>query len=281
MKNMLKCLLLLIFSLSIVGCSVNINKNSSKSSTECVDETQVESGQENVNVENDNTKEINQEKEEDKQEPSTLENDKKVVVIDPGHGSHAVLDKEQQSPDSSIMKIKDGGGTQGVSSKTPEYVVNMQVAQKLKVLLEKENITVVMTKTTHDECPGNIERANIGNDNNADLVIRIHCDASENQSINGASMLVPAKLGYATEISDISKKYGEIILNSLVSSSGSENRGVVERDDMTGFNWSKVPVVLVEMGFMSNITEDLKLNDDIYQDKLAKGLCEGIVKSLS
>ena len=35
-----------------------------------------------------------------------------------------------------------------------------------------------------------------------------------------------------------------------------ENRGVVERNDLTGFNWSVVPVILVEMGFQSNVEED-------------------------
>lgn len=50
---------------------------------------------------------------------------------------------------------------------------------------------------------------------------------------------------------------------------------------MTGFNWSKVPVVLVEMGFMSNPTEDKLLNDDSYQNKLAQGLSDGIMKALN
>ncbi|MCI7442585.1 MAG: N-acetylmuramoyl-L-alanine amidase, partial [Clostridium sp.] len=39
---------------------------------------------------------------------------------------------------------------------------------------------------------------------------------------------------------------------------------------LTGFNWSKVPVVLIEMGFLSNPEEDNLLNSDSYQDKLAQ-----------
>lgn len=58
-----------------------------------------------------------------------------------------------------------------------------------------------------------------------------------------------------------------------------KNRGV-ERDDLTGFNWSKVPVVLIEMGFMSNKKEDQLLSDSNYQEKLAEGLCNGILESL-
>lgn len=205
----------------------------------------------------------------------------KVVVIDPGHGAGGNSGYELQSPDSNITKIRDGGGTEGVATGVPEYAVTLKVAEKLKALLEQRNYTVIMTKTQASEAPGNIERAEVGNNNNADLVIRIHCDGMDNQSITGASMLVPAPVGYATNISSISAEYGQTILNDLVSYVGMNNRGMVERSDLTGFNWSKVPVVLIEMGFMSNPAEDRLLNDDSYQNQLAQGLCNGIVNCLN
>lgn len=138
---------------------------------------------------------------------------------------------ELQSPDSNIKKIKDGGGTQGIYSKVPEYEVTLKVCNKIKVLLEANNINVIMTKTKIEENPGNIERANVG---------------------------------YGKEISDISTQYGKIILENLVSTVGMNNRGISTRDDITGFNWSRVPVILVEMGFMSNPTEDKLLVNDEY-----------------
>ena len=206
---------------------------------------------------------------------------KKVVVIDPGHGAGGNKEYELQSPDSDITKIKDGGGTEGIATGVPEYVVTLKVAEKLKALLEQKNYTVIMTKTQSYENLGNIERAEVGNNNNADLVIRIHCDGLDNQSITGASMLIPAPVGYAKDISNISAQYGQTILNDLVANVGMKNRGVAERSDLTGFNWSKVPVVLVEMGFMSNPGEDRLLNDDSYENKLAQGLCNGIIHSLN
>lgn len=206
---------------------------------------------------------------------------KKVVVIDPGHGAGGNKGYELQSPDSNITKIKDGGGTEGISTGVPEYVVTLKVSEKLKTLLEQKNYTVIMTKTQASEAPGNVERAEVGNNNNADLVIRMHCDGLDNQSVTGASMLVPAPIGYAKDISSISAEYGQTILNDLVANVGMKNRGVVQRNDMTGFNWSKVPVVLVEMGFMSNPGEDRLLNDDSYENQLAQGLCNGIVHSLN
>ena len=71
----------------------------------------------------------------------------KVIVIDPGHAIGSNLVKEQQAPGSSIYKIKDGGGAEGVVTHTPEYLVNMLVAMKLKQNLEKMGYKVVMTKT--------------------------------------------------------------------------------------------------------------------------------------
>ena len=114
------------------------------------------------------------------------------------------------------MKIKDGGGADGINSKTPEYVIVMGITMKLKALLENKGYTVIMTKTTPQESPGNIERAEIGNKNNADLVIRVHADSSESSNSSGASMLVPAPIGNAKDISETSRKYGQVVLESLI-----------------------------------------------------------------
>ncbi|KJZ89208.1 MULTISPECIES: N-acetylmuramoyl-L-alanine amidase family protein [Clostridium] len=291
MKKIAKYFLLIIISMNFIGCNkldVKEDKLNIEESTE-VQESSIEEddngkeydleanyqvAQAQAYVNNDNDTEDS----ENKISQTSDENIKEVIVIDPGHASHSNLEKEEQSPGSGIMKIKDGGGAQGTSTGTPEYVVNMNVATKLKYLLEAKNYTVIMTKTSNDISLGNIERANIGNDNNASLVIRIHCDSADNSSALGASMLVPAKCGYAEDICDISRKYGEIVLSSLVESGDMKNRGISVRDDMTGFNWSKVPVILVEMGFMSNPEEDSLLSNDNYQNKLASGLCDGIEK---
>ena len=45
---------------------------------------------------------------------------------------------------------------------------------------------------------------------------------------------------------------------------------------MTGNNWSKVPTTLIEMGYMSNPTEDRKMQTKAYQKKMVKGMAEGI-----
>lgn len=215
-----------------------------------------------------------------KDKKSSTGSSQKVVVIDPGHGSVTDSKKEQQDPGSSIMKVIEPGGAQGVNTRTPEYVVNMAVAVRLKSLLQQKGYTVKMTKTQNDIVMGSKARAEFGNDNQADLVIRIHADGNDNSSVKGASMLVPADTKNTNAIYKESKKYGEIVFNSLISNVGMKDRGVVARDDMTGFNWSKVPVILVEMGFQSNTSEDKLLASESYQDKIAKALAEGIDQAL-
>jgi len=207
-------------------------------------------------------------------------NSQKVVVIDPGHGSVSSSKTEHRDPGSSIMKVIEPGGAQGINTKTPEYVVNMAVALKLKDLLQAKGYKVVMTKTRNSIVMGSKERAKIGNDAHAALVIRIHADSDNNTSVNGASMLVPADTKYTDDIYAVSKKYGKIVFNNLIKEVGMNDKGVVERNDMTGFNWSDVPVILVEMGFQSNAREDRLLTTTTYQEKLAKGLADGIDQAL-
>jgi len=64
----------------------------------------------------------------------------------------------------------------------------------------------------------------------------------------------------------------------MVASTGAKKRGVFLRDTYTMNNWSVVPCILVECGFMSNPEEDEKLNDPAYQDLLVEGMIEGIAE---
>ncbi len=201
----------------------------------------------------------------------------KVIVIDPGHANRSNLETEQNAPGSSVMKIKDGGGTQGIVTKTPEYVVNMNISLKLRDLLQKKGYTVIMTKTDNSVSLGNIDRAKVGNDANADLVIRVHADGSDNRESKGALMMVPsASTVYTKGIYDESYRCGKIILDTLIKEVRMPSRGVKQYSDMTGFNWSKVPVIIIETGFLTNPDEDRLLSSNDYEDKIANGLVDGI-----
>lgn len=293
MKKTMIYFIIVLIIFSFLGCSKKTNTENKSQIVTVEKEEKINKKEANkeetnkVNKEESNKeiKEIKEIKENKKTETQSTDKKSKIknkkVVIDPGHAAGGNKEMEKLSPDSTVMKVKDPGGAEGVNSKTPEYVVNMAVALKLKAQLEKNNIEVIMTKTDKNQNPGNIDRAEVGNKNNVNLVIRLHCDSAGNSTAKGASILVPASVGYAKNIKDVSGKYGRVILDELANTVGMNNRGISERNDLTGFNWSKVPVVLVEMGFMSNPEEDKLLNDYSYQDKLALGLCKGIIKALN
>ena len=111
----------------------------------------------------------------------------------------------------------------------------------------------------------------------ADLVLRIHCDGATKKSANGIGLFVNKSF----DISRESRRAAECILPRMVEATGARKRAVYERDTYTGLNWSTVPCILVECGYLTNPDEDVRLNDPEYQRKLAAGMVEGIVDYIS
>jgi N-acetylmuramoyl-L-alanine amidase len=204
------------------------------------------------------------------------------VVIDPGHDRRPNLRTEPIGPGSSVRKILDGGGTRGVVTGTPEADLNLAVALRLRLLLEHASIHVVMTRTTTSGTSmGNIARARIANAAHARLFLRIHADGSDDPHAAGTHTLYPAlHAGWTDDVYAASKRAAAIVQAELVRSLGFPDRGLQERSDFTGFNWSNVPVVLVEMGFMTNPTEDRLLATARYRQAAAVGLCRGTLRFL-
>ena len=196
------------------------------------------------------------------------------IGIDPGHQEHANSEKERVSPNSSETKAKVSSGTAGVSTGIAEYITNLEVALKLRDALEAQGCEVYMTRETNDVNISNMERAEMMNELGVDLVLRLHCDGSTDRSANGIGMFVH-KTGAMQEESEAAAK---LLLETMCASTGAKARGVFLRDTYTMNNWSIVPCILVEMGYMSNPDEDEKLNDPAYQEKLVQGMVEGIVR---
>ena len=62
----------------------------------------------------------------------------------------------------------------------------------------------------------------------------------------------------------------------MSEATGAKANGIYQRDTYSGLNWSEVPSILVEMGYMSNPEEDEKLCDPEYQARLVSGMTEGV-----
>jgi N-acetylmuramoyl-L-alanine amidase len=205
-----------------------------------------------------------------------------VVVVDPGHDLRANAATEPIGPGSATPKIKDGGGTRGVVTGIREADLVLDVSLRLRRLLQSAGIRVVMTRTrTAGASIGNVARADIANRARARLFLRVHADGHPDASVRGTHVLVPAlRRGWTDDVHASSRRAARLLLGEVVAALGFPDRGVTERSDFTGFNWSDVPVVLVEMGFMTNPAEDRLLATSAYRQRAARGLCRGTLRFL-
>lgn len=197
-----------------------------------------------------------------------------IVCIDAGHGDKADLTRTPVGPGSSTTQYVEPGGASGVRTGTPEYEVNLDVALKLQTRLEAAGYDVVMVRTTNDVVISSEERADIANQAGADLFIRLHCDGTDDSSSSGFSTLVPGENRWTSGIVASSREAADVMHPIIVDELGCRDAGIVERTDLAGFNFSEVPTVLFEMGFLSNPSEEALLVSDGYQDKLADAICD-------
>lgn len=205
-----------------------------------------------------------------------------TIVIDAGHQGKGDYNHEPVSPGSQSTKPRVTSGTTGVATGTYEYVLNLQVALKLRDRLQNEGVNVVMVRETHDVNISNAERATMANEIGADLVIRLHGDGSENSNANGFSMHVPGTNSIPDAgVREISANVGQSVLSAMEQNIDMKSRGMFYRDDLSGFNWLKVPGILIEMGFMSNYSDDLKMATPEYQSALVESITEGLINYYS
>lgn len=202
----------------------------------------------------------------------------RVVCIDPGHQEHANYDLEPIGPGSSIMKPKVSAGTSGVIA-GPEYAVVLDIGLRLRDLLEDDGTSVVMTRTTNDVDISNSERALMANACNADLFIRLHCNSG---GTDGCFTLYPANIsGWTDDIYEESLKAAQIIQPIYAQDTGIPDLGLTPRSDLTGFNWSDVPVILPEMLHMGNPSADALVATEAFRQTMAGALKHGIMEYLN
>ena len=175
-----------------------------------------------------------------------------TVVIDPGHGG--------ESP---------GAWYEGVSEKD----IDLAVSLKLEALLEELGYQVVMTRSS-DVSIGLYERADLANAAGADLFVSIHANAAEGR---------PDYQGiftYYHPTSSRGARLAQAIQGPLCEATGGIDRGIRSADFVV-LRETSMCAVLVEMGFMSSPEELARLLDDAYQDQLAWGIAEGIIRYLN
>ncbi len=215
----------------------------------------------------------------------------KAIVIDAGHGG------------------KDPGAI-GRRLDIREKDLTLSIAKKLKRILEDGGIGVIMTRES-DEFISLPERVRIANSSGADLFISIHINASRSRSMNGFECYYlseatndNARALEAFENATLKTDEGTVIehsnsldktlwdmkltenrresaqlagdiCNAVDNSLVTRNRGV-KTARFYVIKFTRIPSVLVEVGYLSNKFEELKLKDDSYADRMADVIAKGV-----
>lgn len=201
----------------------------------------------------------------------------KLVAIDAGHQDQAMSEKEPLGPGAAEQKAMLSAGTQGVTTNISEYVLNLEVALRLRNELIARGYGVLMIRETHTVRISNAERANIANSYSADIFIRIHANGSANKTARGAyGVCMTAKNKYNGELHEKSRSLTDAVTDAFCKQTGVRRLTTWETDTMTGINWAKMPVVIIEMGYMSNPDEDRLMATDAFRKNAAVGMANGI-----
>ncbi len=204
--------------------------------------------------------------------------DDAVICIDPGHGLSPRIgqgDMVLVSPLSDALKPAYSTGT---SSPTyTEEQLNLAVGLRLRDKLQSFGATVVMTRETAEATLEGIERCEIAHQSGADVAVHIHADGFSDASARGVSVQVPTgNLLGTPSIVEESARLGQLMVDAVCSETGAYNRGTVSRSDLTGFNFSKIPTVFIELGFMTNPEEAALLETGEYQDEIVDGIAQSL-----
>lgn len=182
---------------------------------------------------------------------------KHVLVVDAGHG----------------------GKDSGAISKDNSYYekdINLSMLLKLKELLIEKNIKVYYTRVT-DEYVESEARVRLANDIGADLFLSIHCNSAKSTEPNGTWVLYQEN----SQLTNMnSMKFANIMSKAMEESITLSNGGLFTADHVRIIKQAKVPVALIEVGFMSNQSDLQYLLNENNQEKVASGLYKGIKEAL-
>ncbi len=214
------------------------------------------------------------------------ENRKYCVIIDPGHQEKANMETELVGPGAldveANRKIKITLGSVGAFTGQLEHELNLSVALKLRNELCERGYSVVMIREVAHVNISNAERAEIANRYgklyDGAILIRIHANGDENDETRGALTICQTAQNPYVNLYSESRELSEKVLEAFCAETNFRKYSIPvwENDDMTGINWSRIPTTIIEMGFLSNETEDYRMSYDDFRENAAIGIANGI-----
>ena len=204
---------------------------------------------------------------------------KGIVAIDPGHQGPSIdmSALEPDGPGSANMKAKATSGTTGRFTGIGEYELVMDISLLLREELELRGYEVVLTRENNETAISNSERAILANESGADIYLRIHANGAEDPSVSGALAMSPGYDNpYVSYLAAESEELALDILNSYCAKTGMASQGLAYTNTMTGINWSEIPVMILEMGYMTNEQDDNQMANAEFRDLMVQGIADGV-----
>ena len=214
----------------------------------------------------------------------------RAIVIDPGHGG-------------------DDAGAKGAQG-TLEKTVTLAVARRLKAALEARLGVRVLLTRDGDQTIGSDQRAALANNNKADLFISLHANASVRPTVSGAEVFALSLEGYGEQAQRALDGPSETLpvvgggtreieitpwemaqarhLDQSTALARAVEAALRERIAMSPraiqqapfrvLVGANMPAVLVEMGFLTNATQEQQLASDAYQNAVTQALLDAILR---
>ncbi len=167
---------------------------------------------------------------------------------------------------------------QDESEYTAQETICVNIARNLEKRLKERGYTVVMGKRAIEDAVSNAKIAELANQIQADAVVRVCTEYNTDPEVHGAAAYCcPRDSSYpAGAFADDSQKLGKKILRYYTKTTGFTSAGVLESDAFAGIRRSKIPVIVLNMGYLSNDRENSKMSGQKFQAKMAKGIADGL-----
>ncbi|NMG58570.1 N-acetylmuramoyl-L-alanine amidase [Geitlerinema sp. P-1104] len=171
-----------------------------------------------------------------------------VIVLDPGHGG------------------RDPGAV-GIGGLSETDIVN-PMSHRIRDLLEEQGVRVIMTREdnrTVDLQP----RVELANRVNANLFVSLHA--------NAISMSRPDVNGIETYYFQTGEQLARTLHRSLLDATGGPDRGV-RTARFYVLRHTRMPAVLLELGFVTGSQDARRLADPEYREVLSQAIARGILQ---
>lgn len=169
----------------------------------------------------------------------------KVIVLDPGHGGR-------------------DNGTTGAAG-TQEKTVTIRTAEKLAAKLRAAGSTVILTRQQDTYVPLQ-SRVGVSQMNNADAFISIHYDSINDRSVSGMTTYY---------YHDYQQQFAADVHQGIMSKIDLNDRGY-RHGDYYVIRENNSKAILLELGYLSNATEEIKVTSEQYQEAVSSGIFQGL-----